>query len=398
MLHSPAMQELTHTLLHSKMSKLYIYQALTSFVSSLVSIFMSVYLYSLGFSISMILLFALGISLTFIIIAPAIVYIINKIGMKYTLLLSSPFFFIQLLSLQYITTHPIFFHILWLSRGFYIALFWFTFRCEVINNGSRKSRGNELGTLQIIATILTTIGPVIGGIFLEYLTYNKLLIFTTFFLVVSNLPLLLSKDTRIPKINFHHKDYLKLIKKKTNRKTKITQMCEGIEVTLSVFLWPIILYIFLNNNFASLGLMYTGLSIVTIFVLIKLKSYIDKHSKKKVLKIASRIQSLGWLSRIFFITIGGIFLYVVESISKLISNISTMTLTSIFYNNTNSKNFIEALLTRVLYLHGAKVIFCFILIIILSFIENSFSNLTLLVLIGIISSIGLNSIIENEVY
>ena len=102
MLHSPAMQELTHTLLHSKMSKLYIYQALTSFVSSLVSIFMSVYLYSLGFSISMILLFALGISLTFIIIAPAIVYIINKIGMKYTLLLSSPFFFIQLLSLQYI--------------------------------------------------------------------------------------------------------------------------------------------------------------------------------------------------------------------------------------------------------------------------------------------------------
>ncbi len=398
MLHSSNMQDLIHTLLHSKMSKLYFYQALISFVTSLVGIFASVYLYSKGFSLIMILFYSVGLSLTYVICAPFVVSIINKIGMKYTLLLSSPFYFIHLLSLYYITTHEIFFHILWLSQGIYVSLFWFTYRCEVINNGSRKKRGSELGTLQIIATMLTTIGPVIGGFFLEYLTYTKLLILATIFLIGSNIPLLMSKDKKIPKIKFKHRDYLKLIKKTTNKKTKLTHACEAIELTLSVFIWPIILFIFFNNNFAKLGLMYTALSIITIILLIYLKNYIDKHSKKKVLNISSKLLSLGWFTRTIFIFIGGIFLYIIESLSKLISNVLNMTLTSIFYNNIRPKTVMDALLTRVLYFHGTKVLFCLILIIILSFIENSFSNLTYLLIIGIISSIGLNSITETETY
>jgi len=398
MLHNKNMQDLTHTLLHSQMSKIYIYQALISFVTSLVGIFVSVYLYSKGFNLIMILLYSLGISLTYIICAPTIIYLINKIGLKYTLLLSSPFYFIQLISLQHITTHIIFFHILWLSQGIYTGIFWFAFRCEVINNGNNKTRGNEIGTLQIIATTLTTIGPVLGGFFLEYLTYTKLLILATIFLILSNIPLLISKDKKIPKLKFKHKDYLKLIKKKSNKKTKITHICEGIEITLSIFIWPIILYIFLKGNFASLGLMYTTLSIITIIVLIYLKTYIDKHPKKKILKITSTLQSLGWLSRTILILFGSIFIYIIENLTKLVSNVLNMTITSIFYNNTTPKNFIEALLTRVLYLHGTKVIFCILLITILMFIENNFSNLTILLIFGIISSIGLNSIIENEIY
>jgi MFS family permease len=380
------------------MSKIYFYQALISFVTSLVGIFASVYLYSKGFSLVMILAYSLGISLMYIICAPFVVSIINKIGMKYTLLLSSPFYFIHLLSLQYITVNPIFFHMLWISQGIYVSLFWFTYRCEVINNGSRKSRGNEIGTLQIIATILTTIGPVIGGFFLEYLTYTKLLILATIFLIGSNIPLILSKDNKIPKIKFKHSDYLKLIKKKTNKKTKLTHICESIDLTLSTFIWPIILFIFLNNNFAALGLMYTILSILTIIVLIYLKTYIDKHSKKKVLSISSKLLSIGWLSRTIVILVGSVFLYVVESLTKLFSNVLNLTLTSIFYNNTNPKTFLEALLTRVLYFHGSKVLFSLFLIIIFSYVENSFSNLTLLLAIGVISSIGLNSISENEIY
>jgi MFS family permease len=380
------------------MSKIYFYQALISFVTSLVGIFASVYLYSKGFSLVMILIYSLGISIMYILCAPFVVSIINKIGMKYTLLLSSPFYFIHLLSLQYITTHPIFFHTLWISQGIYVSLFWFTYRCEVINNGSRKSRGNEIGTLQIIATILTTIGPVIGGFFLEYLTYTKLLILATIFLIGSNIPLILSKDNKIKKIKFKHRDYLRLIKKTTNKKTKLTHICEAIDLTLSVFIWPIILFIFLNNNFASLGLMYTTLSILTVIVLIYLKTYIDKHSKKKVLSITSKLLSLGWLTRTIVILIGSIFLYIIESLTKLFANVLTMTLTSIFYNNTTPKTFIEALLTRVLYFHGTKVLFSLVLIIIFSFVENSFSNLALLLGVGIISSIGLNSISENEVY
>jgi hypothetical protein len=108
--------------------------------------------------------------------------------------------------------------------------------------------------------------------------------------------------------------------------------------------------------------------------------------------------AVGWFGRTILTLFGSIFLYLFESFAKLIANIVTVTLASIFYNNTNSKNYLEALLTRTIYMHGTKILFCILLIIILLFVNNNFANLTMILTFGIISSIGLNTIVENEVY
>lgn len=398
MLHNNNMQSLVHTLLHSKMSKLYIYQALIAFVTSLVGIFIPVYLFTEGYSLIMIMLYVIGLSLTYIICAPTVVAIINKIGMKYTLLLSTPFYFIYLVSLQFVGTSTIYFHILWISQGIYTSLFWFTFRAEVITNSSRKKRSSEIGTLQIIATLLTTIAPVIGGYFLEFIGYWELLIVATIFLILSNIPLIISKDRKIHKIYFKHSDYLKLIKKKSNNRTKVAHMSEGIELALSTYIWPLILFLFVKENFALLGILYTTLSIITIIILSYIKTYLDTHSKKKVLKITSGLLALGWFGRVILALFGSLFLYLFESFAKLITNVLNLTFTSIFYNNTNPKTYIEALLTRVLYLHGARVLFCMLIILLLMIIENNFSNLVMILTVGIFSAVGMNSLVENDIY
>lgn len=397
MLHNN-MQILTHSLMHNQMNKIYFYRALIAFVTSLIGIFVPVYLYSVGFSLVMILIYTIGVSLTYIIFAPTVIVSINKFGLKYTLLFSAPAYLIYLSSLQFVTDSMIFFHILWLSQGIYMALFWLSFKAEVISNGNPKTRGKEIGTLQIIVTLFTAIAPLIGGIYLEYNSYWNLFLIASVLLLLSNLPLLMSKDKKIHKINFKHSDYLRLIKKSTNKKSKIAHASEGIELILSTIIWPIIFFIFINGNFARLGMLYTVLSILTIIILVLLKSYIDKHSKKKVLKVTSRLLAVGWFGRTVLTLFGSVFLYLFESFAKLIANIVTVTLASIFYNNTNSKNYLEALLTRTIYMHGTKILFCMLLIIILLFVENTFTNLTMILGFGIISSIGLNAIVENEIY
>jgi MFS family permease len=396
MLHN--MQVLTHSLIHNPMSKIYFYRALIAFVTSLVGIFVPVYLYSLGFDLIMILIYTIGVSLTYIIFAPTVIASINKFGLKCTLLFSAPAYLIYLSSIQYVTESIFYFHILWLSQGIYMALFWISFKAEVISNGNAKTRGSEIGTLQIIVTLVTAIAPLIGGIYLEYFSYWNLFLFASFFLVLSNLPLLMSKDKKIHKINFKHSDYIRLIKKTTNKKTKIAHASEGIELILSTIIWPIIFFIFIKGSFAKLGMLYTGLSIITIISLIIMKSYIDKHSKKKVLKITSKLLAFSWFGRTILAIFGSVFLYLFESFAKLISNVVTVTFSSIFYNNTNSKNYLEALLTRTIYMHGTKILFCSLVIFILLFIENTFLNYTMILTFGIISSIGLNAIVEHEIY
>ncbi len=398
MLHNTNMQYLTHSLMHSSMSKIYFYRAFIAFVTSLIGIFIPVYLYSIGFNLIMILIYAIGISLTYIIFAPTVIASINKFGLKYTLLFSAPAYIIHLASLQFINESIIYFHILWLSQGIYMSLFWLSFKAEIISNGHAKTRGDEIGTLQIIVTLFTAIAPIIGGIYLEYFSYWNLFLISSFLLVISNLPLLMSKDKKIHKINFKHSDYFKLLKKNSNKKCKVAHMSEGIELILSTIIWPIIFFIFINGNFAKLGILYTVLSILTIITLVMLKSYIDNHSKKKVLTVTSKLLAISWFGRTILTLFGSIFLYLFESFAKLIANIVTVTLASIFYNNTNSKNYLDALLTRTIFMHGAKIIFCSILILILLFVENNFANYTMILAFGIISSIGLNTIVEHEMY
>ncbi|NQZ84192.1 MAG: hypothetical protein HRU03_00600 [Nanoarchaeales archaeon] len=380
------------------MTKLYFFRALVAFVTSLVGIFVPVYLYHNNFSIILILLYAIGISSTYIITAPLVISIINKIGLKYTLLLSTPFYIIYLISLQYITQNMLFFHILWLSQGIYMSLFWISFKAEVIMNSSRENRTKQIGTLQTIVVLLTAVAPIIGGVFLEYVSYWNLLIIGTFLLILSNVPLMISEDIKLLKIKFKHSDYIDLIRKKTNKQSKISHVAEGVELLLSTFIWPIIIFVFVKENFAVLGLLYTIISLITVVALFKVKKYIDKISKKKVLEKASKMLSISWYLRAILTIFGSVFLFLIETFANLITNIVTITLTSIFYNNTNSQNFMRALLTRTIYMHGTKIILSIILIIILLMIEENFSNLTIILFIGMVSSIGLNSIVENEIY
>lgn len=398
MLHNSHIHLLHETLLKNKMTKLYFFRALVAFVTSLVGIFVPVYLYHNNFSIILILLYAIGISSTYIITAPLVISIINKIGLKYTLLLSTPFYIIYLISLQYITQNMLFFHILWLSQGIYMSLFWISFKAEVIMNSSRENRTKQIGTLQTIVVLLTAVAPIIGGVFLEYVSYWNLLIIGTFLLILSNVPLMISEDIKLLKIKFKHSDYIDLIRKKTNKQSKISHVAEGVELLLSTFIWPIIIFVFVKENFAVLGLLYTIISLITVVALFKVKKYIDKISKKKVLEKASKMLSISWYLRAILTIFGSVFLFLIETFANLITNIVTITLTSIFYNNTNSQNFMRALLTRTIYMHGTKIILSIILIIILLMIEENFSNLTIILFIGMVSSIGLNSIVENEIY
>lgn len=395
MLHTNS-QHLTHSLITNQMNKLYFYRAIIAFITSLIGIFIPVYLYSKNFHIILILLYTIGTSLTFLIISPLTTHIINKIGLKYTLFLSSFPYLIYLYSIQYLTTSIFWYHTLWISEGIYLALFWTAFRVEIITNGNKNSRGSEMSTFQILITFVTAIAPIIGGIILEYSNYQKLFIIATTLLLLGNIPLLISKEKKLKKINFTHKDYLKIIQSK-NTKQKLAHSSEGIELVLSSIIWPIIFYIFIKENFAKLGILYTTLSIITIIILIQLKKYVDKHSKKKILKTTSKLQAIGWFGRTILTLFGSIFLYVIESYAKLITNILSVTFFSIFYNNITNKNLTKILFTRTLYLHTTKILFGIGLITLLTFIDNSFSNLTMILSVGIISSFGLNFLLEEQI-
>lgn len=376
--------------LHDKMSKIYIYQAMLTLAKSMIGIFIPIYLYKLGYSIIDILLYTIGQSLIYLILIPISTKIIQKIGFKYTILLSTPIYLIHLTTLNFLSSSPIFFHLAWISFGVYTAIFWPAMHSEIALNGSNKHRGSQMGTLQIIITIVATLAPFIGGTFLEISSYWNLLILITTIIILGTIPMLLSKDVKIQKFEFEFKDYIKLIKNKKVNNSKIAFASEGIEWLLNITIWPILVFILLNQSFLKLGILLTIVSIISIIIILYIKKILDKKDKNKILKIITKIMSLNWMLKSSILFFGSFFLYFIETIGKLIQTLFNISYSSIFYNNAKKIGYMDYIILRELYLHGTKTIFVlFIIIPYLLIFKENLMILSSIVIIGIIFALGL---------
>ena len=184
-------------MLHSPMTKIYIFQAIMTFIKSLIGIFVPVYLYKVGFSIAEILLYSMAIGLTYLILIPTSIKIIKKLGFKYTLLITIPIYFTHILVLNFLETSIIFYHLAWLSFGTYMAFFWPAMHSEIAMNGSSKHRASQMGTLQILTTLFATLAPLVGGLVLEVSSYYVLLVISSIILFIGIIPLIVSKDIKL---------------------------------------------------------------------------------------------------------------------------------------------------------------------------------------------------------
>lgn len=388
---------LVHKMLHDKMSKVYLFQAFLTFVKSLIGIFAPVYLYSIGFTLTKIMLFIMGISFTYLLIIPFSISLINKIGFKYTIMVSIPVYITHIISLNFITPESIYiFCLAWFSYGSHMALFWPSMHSEIAANGNKKKSGSEVGTLQILTTIFGSIAPLIGGLYLELLSYTQLVTLSFIIVLLGSIPLIFSKDIKLKSYYFKHSDYTKFLFSKKQEHKKSSFIAEGVNGFLNLSLWPILLYILLSESFLKLGSLYTLVSIISVLIISYLKTYIDKHNKRKVLKKTVKLISLAWGFRLIIYIFAGFFIYIVESVAKMISSAFYLSYMSIFYNNARNRNVLDYVILRELGIHGSKILTGLLVIILLKVFGETKEVFMLLIIVGMISAIWLGKLHEEN--
>jgi MFS family permease len=376
------------------MSKLYLFQAFLTFVKSLVGIFAPVYLYSQGFSFPNIILFIMGISITYLTIIPHSIKLINKIGFRYTILLSIPIYLAHITTLNYIQSTEYMIFISSFMYGLHMATFWPAMHLEISVNSDKKHGSSDLGTLQILITIFGGIAPLIGGTFLELLPFSKLLMLSFVIIFIGLIPLLFSKDIKLKNYNFNYKDYSRIANNQRFQKSKKPFFAEGIESFLSVSFWPIILFTLVNQNFIKLGILYTAASVISIGLIVYLKKYLDSHNKRTIVKRTAKSISFVWILRMLAILFTGFFIYIVEMMAKLIYSTYNLTFASIFYSNAKKNSAMDYIIFRELYLHGAKLLFGLIALISVIIFGSEQIVLSSFLIIGVINTLWLSKLRE----
>lgn len=383
-----------HKSLNDRMSKIYVFQAFLSFVKSLIGIFVPVYLYFLGFSLVNIIFYTIMVSFIYLLMMPITVKIISKIGFKFTIFLSIPFYLIHITTLNFLEVNILFFHLAWASYGLFMSIFWPAFHSEIALNGSSSKRGSQIGTLQVITTLFGSLAPLIGGFFLEFVGYTYLLLFAFIMILIGMVPMLLAEDIKLKNYDFKYKDYFIFFKSNKLNSSKKAFAAEGVENFLALIFWPILLFILINESFVLLGGLFTLISFIGIAFVVYFKSKLDRYSKSIILKKSTRMLSFVWFLRSFLVLISSFLLFLVEFIAKLVSLVYSLSFQSLFYNNATKLGAMDYIIFREFFLHLSKILFSLFVILFFYFFGENLLNFGLILFAGIIIPIWLSFLNE----
>lgn len=272
-----------------------------------------------------------------------------------------------------------------------MSFFWPAFHSEIAVNGHKKKRGSELGNIEIIVMIMGSIAPFIGGYLLGFFSYIFIVILSSVILIIGSIPLLYSKDIKLQHYKFSYFDYLRLRKIPSLRKNSTVFRAEGVQTEMVMILWPIILYLLLDQNFFYIGTLYTVISFVSVGIIIYFKKQVDRKNKNALLKKVTKTLATNWFLRFFALFFGGIFLYAVEIMYKITHTLFSLSFFPIFYNNAQNAGYMNTIIYREWCIHTTKIIISILGIVGFTITNNIYIVFGVFIILAIIASLKIGT-------
>lgn len=246
------------------------------------------------------------------------------------------------------------------------VLFRMPFRINLALNTTTGNRGFEIGSIRSILSLLNIFLPFMAGLTINFFGFTGLFIVTTFFYLLSIIPLLNLSTTKLDYSYSYMETFLKCFSK-AYIKDFFIHFLEGCETIFSLIIWPIIIVLTFNNDFEFLGIFTSLTLIATFFINLIIGKLSDKDQNHKILKAGSFLYGFGWLLKLFAISDINIFLAIVyQNISE---SIMKTPYESYWYNKEADKGdeIGGYIVIREIAIYSGKVFMAFILIILLTY-------------------------------
>ena len=288
----------THNFFQKKeMNEIYLSFGIQNFALGLISIFIPIFLYDLGYSIPWILFFYFLLPLNTVLFGYRGARWVAKLGIKRSMLASIFLLFIQLAGLRYLQAWPLLFFILPTVQAFKAMFYNYSFNLNFIQHSDSGRRGKEVSSLQASALIASLLSPFLGGLVIKFFGFYVLFIIAAALLFVSIIPLALLKET-YEKVNFSQGSMFKDIFSRSNRPVALSFSGFAVEEWIGYVIWPIFLtVIYLSTE--SIGAISSLTALVTFMVFYFVGKLSDKQDKRRLIKFGTFFYFFSWLGRIF---------------------------------------------------------------------------------------------------
>jgi len=227
----------------------------------------------------------------------------SKIGIKKSLIISVVFSAFYFLSLQFFDLTD---NRWWLlSSIFFVDLtrmfFWVQYHTDFAKFSNKSVRGRQISLFSSVASLVAVLIPFISGLMLENYGFGILFISALIIYLASALPLFMIPEVK-EEYSFGYLESFKQLFSAKNKRMLWSYSADGAQGFIGMVLWPLFIWLVLDENYAAVGLVSSIIILVSIIVRLIVGEYSDKLSKKKILKLGTALYAIGWIFKIFVFT------------------------------------------------------------------------------------------------
>ncbi len=339
------------------------------------SLYLPIFLYQqYGASINLVILWYLAHSLGYVLLAPLGGRLMNKIGLKTSLIIGTilrlPYFY----AFYKFPEDPLLYSIL--TAVFLVLIrstFWLPFQTDSAKFSDKKHRGKQFGIIFSVASILSIIAPVIGGFVIEGWSYSVLIIIALIICAVSVIPFFFLPQIK-EEVSWSYTETFKYFLHPFNKRMVVAYMSDGAIGCINGLFWPIFMFSLVNEEFKTIGLLTGGILLTGVMLRLFIGGLLDKFQKIKLVRVGTVLSSTAWLFKVAVASVLQIFVAsVYHTLAIIVLRTSLDTL--VYEKAADRGHYIdEYTLIKEMSIHSGKVISLLVIALLLLFfpIQASF--------------------------
>ncbi len=275
----------------------------------LLSLFLPIFLLQVfNLRIELVFLYYIAGHLGYALLLPWGAQLLNKIGLRRSLIISIFFSAGYYLCLFFVYYNiPLFIILAVVMIILFRTLFWYPFHTDLAKFTDHSNRGKELSMLWAVRAFLTIIMPIIAGLLISYFGFNLVFVIAIIIYLVAIIPFMTLPPTQETFVWGYLETFKKFFSKK-NRKLVVANLANGAENGVAVIIWPIFIWQLLKGNYISVGAVSSLIVLATVILQLAVGKYTDIFNKRKMIHWGSLFYASGWLIKIFVLTSFQIFI------------------------------------------------------------------------------------------
>ncbi len=316
---------------NKELKQFYVSIVMRTFALSMIALFIPIYLIkeaNLGLE-HVLLFYVISVS-AYILSAFLGAFFCSKLGARHIMILMQPFYILLYVLIYLMKFKPSLLVNVAILSGIVDGFFWLSYHSIFANSTDKAHRSEEISIGNVLMILIGILGPVIGGLLINYLGFLSLFVLVGILLMLSALPLYRAKDLSDGfkfKINDvfnrkHFRDFLGFFG-------------YGLFGIGEAILWPLFLFLVLVNYVAIGGLVSLS-GILRAVVSYATGKAGDKIGRRVFVNAGGVLNSLSWFIRPFFSTSMGVM--IVTLYSGLTSMLFEGPFTALVYDRANYHN------------------------------------------------------------